>query len=134
MHWAEQYLTISYVYGGRLPETGLDCWGLVRQVYADRYNVELPAYPNEWFSLIHDVATCPESAGWREVTEPQEGDAVALGKLKLHHVGVFLRSPLPSVLHTTEKTGVCVQQVSRLRLLGWANIKFYRHASLSGSP
>lgn len=41
--WADDYVGLPWKNGGR-ERTGLDCWGLVRLVAAERFGATLPAY------------------------------------------------------------------------------------------
>ena len=77
MSWTNQYIGIPYKLNGRNRE-GLDCWGLVRMVYGEQFNVSLPALNQQYehptdadgFGDAYELAL-PE---WREVDEPQEFD------------------------------------------------------------
>lgn len=50
--WAAQYLNIPFRPKGRTRE-GVDCYGLVRLIYQEQLNIELPSYTEE-YETIHD--------------------------------------------------------------------------------
>lgn len=43
-HWSAKYVGIPYLDNGRSSLKGLDCWGLIRLVFLDERNIELPSY------------------------------------------------------------------------------------------
>ena len=77
MSWTNDYIGIPYKLHGR-ERDGLDCWGMVRLVYAELCGITLPSlaeqYENpvdaEGFTQAHAL-TSPE---WREVETPSEFD------------------------------------------------------------
>ena len=77
MSWTNEYIGIPYKLHGR-ERDALDCWGMVRLVYADRLGIALPSlaeqYDNpvdaEGFAHAHELAS-PE---WEAVETPQELD------------------------------------------------------------
>ncbi|MFN7019893.1 MAG: host specificity factor TipJ family phage tail protein [Phycisphaerales bacterium] len=83
--WVVDYLDIPFAQGGRDRHTGVDCWGLVRIVQAERFGVSLPdhhdAYvaPGEARGLTARIAEVmgAEMAGgsWSEVRGPGPGGA-----------------------------------------------------------
>jgi cell wall-associated NlpC family hydrolase len=95
--WVADYVGIPYRTLGR-GRDGVDCWGLVRLVYADRLGIDLPAYDGRGFrgrASVPDVASLVADArgAWREVPE---GEAMPtdLVLLRVHgqpvHVGVLV--------------------------------------------
>lgn len=46
--WATHYIGVPYAPKGREAATGLDCWGLVRVVYHEQKQVELPSYAEDY--------------------------------------------------------------------------------------
>ena len=41
--WAREYIGLTFKDRGRGPD-GLDCWGLVRKIYKERFRITLPSY------------------------------------------------------------------------------------------
>lgn len=78
-HWSASYIGIPYKARGRTRD-GLDCWGLLRLVYADRLGITLPAYTDapdaaeraETGALI----TREAASWWTRVQDPVPMDAV----------------------------------------------------------
>src|SRR6478736_2418444 len=73
---------IHYKYGGNLPETGLDCSGLVRYVFKEAWNKELPRTSEEISQVGQKVDT----------KDLQPGDLVFYNTLRrgFSHVGIYL--------------------------------------------
>ena len=76
---AKTYLGVPYVWGGDDPKTGLDCSGLVQQVYAD-LGYDLPRVSYEQARVGRPVAS---------MAEAQPGDVLAFGS-PVHHVGIYV--------------------------------------------
>ncbi len=121
--WAADYVGLPFVARGSARD-GVDCWGLVRLVYAERYGIDLPAHTDA-YEDPHDSAVCAAAiasrrSGWRRLAAaelPREGD-VALLKVsgRACHVGLACGDWL---LHARDGVGVVVERVD-----GW----LLRHA------
>ena len=93
---------VKYIKGGRNPLYGLDCWGLVMEVYK-RYGIVLP-------DMQLTLDTC-----WKQVMVPISVPLVVLISLHpiyLNHAGVFVGRG--RILHTTEKTNAVIVHISSL--------------------
>jgi hypothetical protein len=75
-------LGVNYRWGGNSPETGLDCSGLVRLVYADALGLPLPRRSEEISRVGPAIATA----------ELQPGDLVFFNTLRraFSHVGIYI--------------------------------------------
>lgn len=73
---------VPYQFGGRTPETGFDCSGFVRYVYAQAANLNLPHNARAISEIGNSVP--------RQALEP--GDLVFFNTLKsaFSHVGIYL--------------------------------------------
>lgn len=124
-------LSVPYIAGGRDPHVGLDCWGLLLELY-HRAGVELPDYSGEIGEaaverLWHDEI----EERWVKVPAPeQELDMFLFGLWRQpRHVGVAI-APL-KVLHTADKKlSPVVQDYSRLAPLAFGT---FRHTQLASS-
>lgn len=76
------YLGIRYRFGGTLPETGLDCSGLVLNVFRNAVGLDLPRTANE-------MATLGDKIGRQEL---KPGDLVFFNTMRraFSHVGIYL--------------------------------------------
>lgn len=75
-------LGVDYRYGGKSPETGFDCSGLVAHVFREAYGIELP----------HN-ARAQSNMGMRvSLSELRAGDLVFYNTLNrpFSHVGIYL--------------------------------------------
>lgn len=109
--WWSRYVGMPFVDGGR-GEGGLDCWGLVRSVYAEQLGVDLPAYGEISAADLVRISRQMEAGkddGWVEPDEPTDMDVVLMRSARstgrVVHVGLVVGRS--SVLHTERATG-CV--------------------------
>lgn len=89
-HWAAKYIGLAWS-----PER--NCWWLVRQVFRDRYGIEMPELGVGDIRVADNVASIKQAAevsGWRRAEgDPQDGD-ILLGRdfLGKRHVGVMIET------------------------------------------
>ena len=127
--WPEHYLGLPWKLGGR-SMTGLDCWGLLRFIYGVQFGITLSEHPVSGKLADADMVVQEELGAhcWVPIISPQVGDVVALGKgAGLCHVGVYVETPAPSILHIAAD---CPSVIVGLKLLyrkGYQNVKYYRH-------
>ena len=111
--WAD-YSKIPYVDGGR-DRTGLDCWGLVREVLHQHFNV--PLLPK--FGQVAAANKLGMTAGYHELAVNFRNDKPANGAIAagfrgdcLIHVGVCIEeSHQLKVLHTSSKWGPMLSSI-----------------------
>jgi len=97
-----------FVWGGRNPAEGLDCWGLVLALVPD-----LPDYTAEDQAEARRLMDSV-SARYRRVDAPAPGDILLLGRGRQpHHAGVLVTPQL--VLHATRALGTAAQPLSLVR-------------------
>ncbi|THF66989.1 NlpC/P60 family protein [Pseudothauera nasutitermitis] len=79
---AMSYLGIRYRFGGTSPETGLDCSGLVQNVFRNAVGLDLPRTAREMASLGNRVTR----------RDLQPGDLVFFNTMRrtFSHVGIYL--------------------------------------------
>ena len=118
---------------GRNVTEGLDCYGLVMEVYK-RFGVDIPEYnadydDNEKISSI--IKNEAASSNWRRVEANEELPvpcvvAIRFGVPKgiVNHTGVYIGAG--KFIHTRENIGVCVD---RINSLAWSKCieGFYRY-------
>jgi cell wall-associated NlpC family hydrolase len=131
-HWTEQFLGIPFLLGGRDPSKGLDCWGLLREVYLKVLNIQLPNEASE--AAVNDrrhhefYLQQMDSGNWTRTETPEDGDMVALGRgREVHHTGIYIASKPPCILHSYAHTSM-IQDMRVMQRSGWNTIIFYRHA------
>lgn len=127
------FVGIPFAEHGR-DRTGLDCWGLLRLVYAERFGLVLPSYAEGYATVQDGEAMAGLIAGelgpWRDVPpgEARLGDGVlmTLGG-EPRHVGIVAGAG--RVLHTERATGSLIEPSTsprlRRRILG-----YFRHQEL----
>lgn len=128
----DDYVGLPFLEGGR-DRAGIDCWGILRLVYAERFGVDLPSFTGA-YTLADKQATTDLMAGhmgpWREVKDGSEkiGDGLLMAARRSpSHIGIVVGNG--RVLHIESRAGSVIEEyrASRLRrrLLG-----FYRHINL----
>jgi cell wall-associated NlpC family hydrolase len=141
--WVADYVGLPWTVLGR-DRAGLDCYGLVRLVLAERFSIALPALDGGWSggctprtldalaTFVGDSAlACCTQHGWRtpEVGNARAGD---VAQFLLHgrpiHVGLVVNPTW--FLHLREGSASAVERLdSRM----WRNrlVCLYRHGSLA---
>jgi cell wall-associated NlpC family hydrolase len=114
--WASDYVGLPFVDGGR-DRSGVDCWGLVRLVYAERVGIPLPDFAEirakDWRAVGREIADAVNEDEWLPVLRGQEKEldvvlmrghgSTGRGLVGLPcHVGVI--APLGAVLHVEAGT------------------------------
>lgn len=94
--WAARYVGLPYTDRGRT-RSGVDCWGLVRLVYAEQFGLILPSYDADYDHSddVRRVGTLilREQQSWRHIEKGKElpGDVIVMKLKRLpYHVGIVL--------------------------------------------
>jgi probable lipoprotein NlpC len=110
-------LGTPFLDGGRNPGIGLDCWGLVREVYC-RYGVNLPEYRISAMDAVkigNQIAQ--DKPDWLEVYKPLPVPCLVVIRLACgswaNHVGVYIGSG--QFIHAYKTTGVVIDRIKRWR-------------------
>lgn len=123
--WASAYVGIPYVPGGRTRE-GLDCWGLLRLVYAEELGVALPSYrdapdPAERAELAGLIQADREAGPWQRVEDIRPFDGL-LFRVGAHAVHMAVAVNDTRMLHVSHGGRAVVQRIEdpmwRSRLVG----------------
>jgi cell wall-associated NlpC family hydrolase len=135
MHWSSRYVGLPWREKGR-SWAGIDCWGLVRLVYAEALGIELPSYIESYASVSERAeiamllsADC-ERWPWRPLLPGQaEGEfdvALFMRAGIAAHVGVIVGGG--RMLHVEPEHESCVMKYRDGR---WASrlLGVYRHAA-----
>lgn len=132
--WTDAYIGLPFKEHGR-DRSGLDCWGLVRLVLAERFGLELPSFGEAYRGLRDREAIAAaveaERPTWAPVVVGHEtaGD-VPLFRMRGAplHVGVVVRPPL--MVHIQRGTGSALEDYRGLR---WRDrlLGVYRHPQMA---
>lgn len=103
---------IPFLDGGRDPNNGLDCYGLVMEVYR-RQSILLPEY---YAPALDEVAVSSEIDRARPAWQRVEGPppplavmAIKFNSILCNHTGVYIGNGL--FIHTRERIGVNIDRV-----------------------
>ena len=129
-HWVEtDYLGRPWVSGSSGPDA-YDCYGLVRAVYRDRLNIDIPPLcVNALNSLsVARAMRDYDYSDWLEIAAPEhEFDVVEMSQAERpHHVGIYLFADRGGVLTSLEGIGVVYQSLRSLASHGWNIVQCYR--------
>lgn len=142
--WAGDYVGLPFLDGGRSrADGGLDCWGLVRLVYAEQCGLELPSYGEIAAADLAAVALAIDAdcraEPWRTVERADlrpfdvvvVAERVAIDGMPRRmpaHVGIAAGAGM--VLHVRRASAAALVPLThpdlRFRLFG-----LYRHKSLA---
>lgn len=96
MNWTAKYINVPYLDGGR-NRNGVDCWGLVRLVYASELNIDLPSYgeisAEDLIKVARNIDAGKDGETWVDVAaeETREFDVCVMrfaGTKRVGHVGI----------------------------------------------
>lgn len=122
----------KFVNKGRDINKGVDCWGLVIEVFK-RYGMDIPDFDVNAFSYedIQDLVNKElKTRGWIEVENPDERDIPLVVLMRMHpslvtHAGVLIGRN--RVMHTTKATGVVISKAHLLKRIIAGYYKYVDH-------
>ena len=110
MKWYEKYTGLHYQHLGLDPKTGIDCFNLVKLIYKDELDIDIPYTTRDWCNIVdanwynYDTTRPFEKAGteefgWKKIEKPKVYDVVTMS------------------LGATNQTNHCALYVDHNRLL-----------------
>jgi cell wall-associated NlpC family hydrolase len=114
--------------GANGPDT-FDCWGLVRHIYKQVFDIELPVIQADHDSALYLARFMKQTEHrkrLKQVQHPCHGAVVLMsGNNHPTHVGVYLEVDRGGILHCMESAGVRFDRVATLPQLGWGQLSYY---------
>lgn len=120
--WTQNYVGIPYISGGR-DRSGLDCYGLLRLVYAEILGIDLPSFTESYLPTTerHELARILQeyrvrgSRAWMHLL-PRRARPLDATLFRVAgeacHIGIYLGQN--RILHTRPHTGSCIQRIDRV--------------------
>lgn len=89
------YLGIKYKHLGRDKRKGLDCWGLILNIYKDYYEIDLPDlqnYEQDWSYKGNNYIMDRYTDEWSRIQVPQKFCLVLIKNAHniVNHAGVYI--------------------------------------------
>jgi cell wall-associated NlpC family hydrolase len=131
-HWLNDYVGVEFENRGRGEK--VDCWGLLRRIYAERFKITIPS-----FSEYVDAHDIKEVAKLIKGKEDGRGDTwidTPPGEERFGDVAIFRIAGAPvhigmvlgddKMIHVEDGIDSCIENYTNLR---WQKrlYKFYRH-------
>lgn len=97
VNWSARYISLPFVDGGRSFD-GVDCWGLVRLIYATELNIQLESYGDisarNLIAVARNITNGKDGEEWTEVhkSDIEPYDAVVMrfpGSSRIGHCGII---------------------------------------------
>jgi len=135
----EKYIGIPFLEKGR-DESGVDCWGLVRLIYKQEYNITLPSFVADY--ELSDDARIGElfaqyKEGWTTLTQPEPGCVVLFRMFGTEsHIGVVVDGS--HFIHVREGRDSVIESLESTkwskRIVGYYNYSEDASAVLNAVP
>jgi cell wall-associated NlpC family hydrolase len=130
----DEYVGLPWLERGR-DRAGIDCWGLLALVYAERLGITLPSYRDDYQTTADTEAIAglidDHMDPWMLIPAggEREGDGLLMSVSgRPRHVGVVVAPGL--VLHIERGCGSLIENYRSARLRRRV-VGFYRHRNLS---
>lgn len=130
--WWNDYSRIQFLDKGR-DRNGCDCWGLVRLIYKEQLNIDLPSYIYDYKNTDEKELITSIIADHRDlfstVDKPKPFDLVLLRMLNHPmHIGLVINKD--SMIHCHKDVNTTIEEFTSLK---WKHriIGFGRHDGLS---
>lgn len=124
----EKYIGIPFLEKGR-DVSGVDCWGLVRLIYKQEYNINLPSFVAD-YELSDDQRIgelfAQYKEGWTTLTQPEPGCAVIFRMFGTEsHIGVAVDNA--HFIHVREGRDTVIESLESSK---WAKriVGFYKYS------
>lgn len=113
---------IPYTNKGRTFE-GADCWGLVRLIYENEFNINMPMFSNEYSNASEGKKVAEAIRNNKDIIQYVQKDTPDYGDIIIFnmrgnpcHVGVYVGKN--RVLHILKGTNSVIERLSSPRLKG----------------
>lgn len=113
-----ELIGVPFANKGRDKKTGLDCYGLVKEVYKE-YGKQIPEYDDQYKSytdmekISELITNYTQQYPWREIKEPKAPCLIAMrfGSPEgvVNHTAVYIGEG--QFIHARERIGVCIDRI-----------------------
>jgi len=130
--WWNNYIRIPFQEKGR-DAAGCDCWGLVKLIYKNELNIELPGYEEIYETtndhlILSKTIKNERNAHWINPENPKEFDVIIVNMRGVPmHVGIVTKHQ--HMIHCAKDVGTAHERTDsmrwRNRIIGYA--RYERH-------
>lgn len=125
--WSNKYIGIPYLDNGR-DTAGTDCWGLVRLIYKEELDIDLPSFYSDY--TISDTDRIAEllnqyREGWEQLSLPEEKCVVLFQIMgKVSHIGIMINEK--QFIHNRRNQAASVESLDSVK---WKNrvVGFFKY-------
>jgi cell wall-associated NlpC family hydrolase len=123
LRWLNTYVGIPYEFGGRNMD-GVDCYGLVKLIYFDQYDIILPDWhldESELITRANLISSQLTEGAWEPLEEPVDGCfVICSATTAAYHLGLYYGG---GVIHAHRGINSVYQPLSRFKA-EYKNIQF----------
>ena len=130
--WVNKYVGIPFLEHGR-SHAGVDCYGLVKLIYNERFGLIIPSYDNDYETVmdgdgIQNIITRARRS-WEAVSDARLGDVVLFHLMRnQRHVGMVVEPG--TMIHVERGADTVVERYDRM---AWNRTLrgIYRHGGVT---
>jgi cell wall-associated NlpC family hydrolase len=102
LEWVENYKGLPFKHLGLSKETGIDCFNLIKVIYKEHLNIDIPYSTRDWCNIIDEdwyhkthekLIEAGANVGWEKISSPELFSVItmSMGTTTItNHCGMYL--------------------------------------------